>query len=156
MGKFKQLIDFSFLNFRVATKNIQEIDSSVSLNVPFIQDAKLQIAVVSPQFVSCVNLQKSSDFEQIFSSRKVLALLLGVSQELILSTQAPAFSSYNEWHRLTVRNSDISFVEEVLKKAREILKRSGVQPSKVLLKETVTKYSEASENFLHVEVSRIG
>nr|XP_053627612.1 uncharacterized protein LOC128685113 isoform X2 [Cherax quadricarinatus] len=112
-----------FRGIRVEVKNVQEIEDDIGrLQAVQLKGAKLQIVILSPCFLAHIAKPGRSEIGQLFKPEKVLALLLGVDDSQFTMAHRSALYSYNDWHRLRVRNMDLTFVYEVLFEGISILK----------------------------------
>ncbi|KAG7162756.1 Phosphoinositide 3-kinase adapter protein 1-like [Homarus americanus] len=79
------------------------------------------IIILSPCFLAHIAEHGRSELGQVFKPEKVLALLLGIDDSQFTMAHRSALYSYNDWHRLAVRNRDMSFIYEVFYEGISIL-----------------------------------
>ncbi|XP_050722145.1 uncharacterized protein LOC127001551 isoform X1 [Eriocheir sinensis] len=109
-------------SIRVEASNVEEIEEDLGrLQAAKLTGAKLQIVIMSPCFLTHIAGHGNSELGQVFRPEKVLALLLGVDDSQLNMAHLSALYSYNDWHKLKVRNMDLSFVYEVLTEGIKIL-----------------------------------
>nr|XP_045583342.1 uncharacterized protein LOC123746107 isoform X2 [Procambarus clarkii] len=110
---------------RVEVKNVQDIKDDIGrLQAVKLKAAKLQIVILSPCFLDHIGKHVRCELGQVFKPEKVLALLLGVDDSQFTMAHRSVLYSYNDWHRLKVRNMDMSFIYEVLAEGISILNNS--------------------------------
>ncbi|XP_071531088.1 uncharacterized protein stumps isoform X2 [Panulirus ornatus] len=107
---------------RVEVMNVEDIKDNIGrLQAVKLKGAKLQIIILSPYFLTHIAEHGRSELGQVFIPQKVLALLLGVDDSQFTMAHLSALYSYNDWHRLKVRNMDLDFICEVLSESINIL-----------------------------------
>ncbi|KAJ8875860.1 hypothetical protein PR048_023763, partial [Dryococelus australis] len=86
---------------------------------------KLQIVIVCPQFLEHIfqNPGPGTALGKLLQPDRVLAMLLGVSEDHILEQHRAALMSYQQWRRIPVRDQDESFVGEFFEIATNMLAR---------------------------------
>ncbi|XP_063243599.1 phosphoinositide 3-kinase adapter protein 1 isoform X3 [Bacillus rossius redtenbacheri] len=86
--------------------------------------AKLQIVIVCPQFLEqAANRGVSVALARLLRPDRVLAMLLGVSEEHFLQQHGADLMSYQQWRRVQVRDQDESFVGEFFEIATSMVAR---------------------------------
>lgn len=96
-----------------------------SCKVKQVANAKLQLLIMCPRLLSHVEELPDNLLQvlNVFQAEKVLTMLLGVNDDMVSDIHRKAFSSYEEWQRMIVKEQDNTFVDNFLTKAVDIMSK---------------------------------
>ena len=89
-----------------------------------IYNARLQLVIVSPLFLQWVYKNPNQLVGRLLQQDRVIALLLGVREEQVLSEHRSSLISFPQWVHLEARDHDLEFVQTVLYFSTQILQRT--------------------------------
>lgn len=87
-------------------------------------NARLQLVIVSPLFLQWIYKNPAQLVGRLLQQDRVIALLLGVREEQVLSEHRSSLISFPQWVHLEARDHDLEFVQTVLYFSSQILQRT--------------------------------
>ena len=86
--------------------------------------SRLQLVLLSPNFLSFIAKNPSTPLGRLLNPDRVLAVMLGVKDNQILPEHRSALSSFSQWIHLEAKDHDLEFVQTVLYFSTQILNRT--------------------------------
>ncbi|XP_021205828.1 phosphoinositide 3-kinase adapter protein 1 isoform X2 [Bombyx mori] len=111
-------------HYRVTPVTAEELLSSDSQEkVDKLSKAQLQIVILCPNLATkMTDLKKDLNAENVFKTDKILVMLLGVEKGHIIAENCEEYPTIDQWHMMSVREKDTSFVDTFLTAAVGILR----------------------------------
>lgn len=128
-GNYINSINFSLRVHHISIEEIVEAKGDVRILAEKTTGAKLQVIIICPNMLEHISLhpQDSLGLVKLIQQDRILALLLGVTEEQISDVHQKAFSNFSQWKRFTLgaeQDEDFTFINSFMTTALSMLTKT--------------------------------